>query len=495
MKYLFHNRKNTKNHSKSSHDRLPESVVRETILRVYDLLVAIVVLLSLLAIVLPHSNHSIWGDLEIRADEIFSRGTLVIFGVLFFLIVLTQRVTIYARRQQVKYMDARRQNENTNEFLSTMSYNIRTPVNSILGLNTIIGRHNKNPEVENYVTQIQRAGENLLASMDEILDFSKIEQDSIEIEESVYDTSLLLMDCYYLMKDAAAKKQIELLIENDPNLPRALVGDEVRIRQIIVNILSNAIKYTTEGYVHMKVNFDLLGSDELHLNIQVEDTGIGIAPENLPHVFDAYARMDIYKIRNVEGTGLGMAITKRLVEHMGGRIMVSSELGVGTVFRVRIPQKITDHRPTGSFDFSRDIRPFKKNDWFFAPGVSALVVDDVEMNRKILAGMIEPSGIRVDVADSGEACLALTKEEKYDIILLDDRMPGMNGVTCFQKIRKQPGGKNAKTPVMMVTANTVRGAAEHYCGMGFAYYLPKPIREEDLIFSMGQLLRGKYLEN
>ena len=224
MKCLF-NRKNTKKRSKSSHDRLPESVVRETILRVYDLLVGIVVLLSLSAIILPHSNHSIWGDLEIRADEIFSKGTLAIFGVLFFLIVLMQRVTIYARRQQVKYLDARRQNENTNEFLSTMSYNIRTPVNSILGLNTIIGRRNKNPEVENYVTQIQRAGENLLASMDEILDFSKIEQDSIEIEESVYDTSLLLMDCYYLMKDAAAKKQIELLIEHDPNLPRALVGD------------------------------------------------------------------------------------------------------------------------------------------------------------------------------------------------------------------------------------------------------------------------------
>ncbi|MBP5265525.1 MAG: hypothetical protein J6Z06_01735, partial [Lachnospiraceae bacterium] len=146
MKCLYKTKRNKKSRSQSSHDRLPESVVRETILRVYDLLVGFVVLLSLLAIVLPHSNHSVWGDLEIRADEIFSRGTLAIFAVLFLLIVIMQRVTIYARRQQVKYLDARRQNENTNEFLSTMSYNIRTPVNSILGLNTIIGRHNKNPE-------------------------------------------------------------------------------------------------------------------------------------------------------------------------------------------------------------------------------------------------------------------------------------------------------------------------------------------------------------
>lgn len=477
------------------HDALPASLVREKNLQIYSFLVFIVVFLNVSAIFLPHDNKLALDGLEMNPGEIFNQKSVVVLIIVFMAIIIVQRLIIYSRWQQIRYMDARKENLDTNEFLTTVSHDIRTPINSILGLNTIIGRKNQNPEIENYVFQIQRAGDNLLSNLDEILDFSKIEQNTIEIVDNPYDVSKLIGDCYNLMKDRATQKHLDLVVQNDPSTPRSLYGDAVRIRQVIVNILSNAVKYTAEGSVRMDVYYDRLSDKEIHLNIAIEDTGIGIEPQEMSHVFDAYSRIDVYRIRNVEGTGLGMAITKELVERMGGRIMVNSEVNQGTTFRVRIPQRIVDNRPMGTFEPSAGAPALPKNEWFFAPGVRVLVVDDVDMNRRVLTEMMEPSGIWVETARSGAECLQKCLEEKYDVILLDDQMPGMSGVLCFQQLRNQPEGKNRNTPVMMVTANAVRGAAEYYLGLGFTTYLAKPIYEEELIFDLRYLLKGKFLDN
>lgn len=474
---------------------LPESVVRDISLRVYEMLVLFAVIVCVSAFFLPHENASIWDTLKFTPEEILNKRTGLMFFGVFAVIILVQRIIIFSRRQQIRYMEARKKNQDTNEFLTTMSHGIRTPINGIMGLNTIIGRKNKEAAIEEYVNQIQRAGDSLISNLDEILDFSKIEQNSIEIEEAEYNVATMIGDCYQLMKERANQKHLQFDVVCDPDIPRRLYGDSMRIRQIILNILSNAVKYTTQGSVRLEVFSDYLGADQAHLIVKVTDTGIGISEEALPHVFDAYSRIDVYRIRNVEGTGLGMAITKQLVERMGGLIMVTSKVDEGTMFRVRIPQRIVDDTPVGDLDLTQSSTSFQKNQWFFAPGIRVLAVDDVEMNLKVLAGMIEPSGIWVDVAHSGEECLAMAKEERYDVILMDDRMPQMDGVTCFQRLHNRSNGKNAKTPVMMVTANAVRGAEEEYRKIGFAAYLPKPIREEELIAALRELLKGKYLEN
>ena len=473
---------------------LPDSVVREISMHIYELLVVFVVGLSIASVFLPHDNTSIWEDLLILPDQIFNRETLLVLVVLFLLIIVTQRVILFSRRQQQKYVEAQKRNQDTNDFLVQMSHGIRTPMNGIMGLNTIIGRKTNEEQVADYVSQIQRAGENLLSNLDEILDFSKIEQDTIEIEEVEYDVSRLVYDCYNLMKDRAQQKNLKFIVNHDPSMPKILFGDEVRIRQIILNILSNAIKYTTEGQVQLDVFCDRMSHNQIHLNIKVSDTGIGIAPDALPHVFDAYSRADIYKIRNVEGTGLGLAITKELVERMGGRIMVNSEIGDGTVFRVRIPQHVVEDRPLGLFDAAHAKTTLQKNRWFFAPGLRVLICDDDAMSRRVLMGLMEPAGIWIDEAASGEECLEMACKERYDAILLDDRMPKMSGTECFRQIRSNSASMNKETPAMMVTANAGRGVAETYRKLGFSYYIAKPIREEELISALRGLLRGKFLD-
>ena len=460
----------------------------------YEILVVFVVGLCIAAIFIPHENASIWENLLILPEQIINQKTIIILVVLFVLIIVAQRLVLFSRKQRLKYIEAQKKNQDTNDFLVQMSHGIRTPMNGIMGLNTIIGRKTQDEVVATYVNQIQRAGENLLSNLDEILDFSKIEQNSIEIEEVEYDVSKLIFDCYNLMKDRAQQKNLEFIVNNDPSMPRILYGDEVRIRQVILNILSNAIKYTTEGSVQLDVFCDRMNHNQIHLNIKVADTGIGISPEYLPHVFDAYSRLDVYKIRNVEGTGLGMAISKELVERMGGRIMANSEVGEGTVFRVRIPQHVVEDTPVGMFDARQNILTFQKNQWFFAPGVRVLICDDDAMSRRVLTGLMEPANIWIDQATSAKECIQMARYERYDVILLDDRMPGMSGTECFAKIKSDPSGKNNQTPAIMVTANAGRGVSDMYRKLGFSAYLSKPIREEELMAALRGQLRGKFLE-
>ena len=468
--------------------------MREISMHTYEVLVVFVFILCVASVFIPHENASIWEDLLILPEQIFNRKTLIILGVLFVFIIAAQRFVVFSRRQRLKYIEAQKKNQDTNDFLIQMSHGIRTPMNGIMGLNTIIGRKTQDEVVATYVNQIQRAGENLLSNLDEILDFSKIEQNSIEIEEVEYDVSKLIWDCYNLMKDRAQQKNLEFIVSNDPTMPRILYGDEVRIRQVILNILSNAIKYTTEGKVQLDVFCDRMNHNQIHLNIKVSDTGIGISPEYLPHVFDAYSRLDVYKIRNVEGTGLGMAISKELVERMGGRIMANSEVGEGTVFRVRIPQHVVEDVAVGMFDANQNLLTFQKKKWFFAPGVRVLICDDDEMSRRVLTGMMEPAGVWIDQACDGNECIEMARAERYDIILLDDRMPGMSGTECFAKLRSDAEGKNTHTPAMMVTANAGRGVADMYRKLGFCAYLAKPIREEELMAALRGQLRGKFLD-
>ncbi|MCR4999949.1 MAG: response regulator [Lachnospiraceae bacterium] len=471
-----------------------EQTMKDSILRIYEVFVAIVLLLSIASIFLPHKNQSIWEPIFEHADQILNEKSFMILWAVFMAILLGQWVILYSKKQQMKYIQARKKNRETNDFLTLISHSIRTPLNGILGINAIIAHKNREDAVSGYVNQIDRAGESLLSNLDEILDFSKIEQNTIEIEEYDYDIARLICDCYQMMSARAEQKKLTFDVENDPNLPRLIRGDEVRIRQIILNILSNAIKYTSEGRVLFRVTCDRMGEKDVHLNIMVRDTGIGIDEKTLPHVFDAYKRIDVYKIRNVEGTGLGMAITKELVERMGGRIMVSSEPGDGTVFRVRIPQKIVDTYPVGAIDVSAMVNNARKVSWFFAPGVRALIVDDEPLNRRVLRGMMEPSGIWIEEADSGEDCLKMTRKESYDVILMDDRMPIMRGITCFDHIRNQIDGLNHDTPVIMVTANAGSGVEDQYLRLGFAAYIAKPIREGELISKLRVALKGKFLD-
>ena len=380
-------------------------------------------------------------------------------------------------------LDAEKANRAKSAFLASMSHEIRTPINGVLGMNSIILKQAKDPQILEYARNIDNAGNGLLSLVNDILDLSKIESGKMELSPVQYDLSTVLSACYNLEFLKARDKGLDLLFENNTTIPCDLFGDDVRIRQIIVNLLSNAIKYTAEGTVVLTADWEKIDDYNMILIISVKDTGIGITPDNVEHLFDAFARVDEKRNRNIEGTGLGLKITKQFVDMMHGTIHVESDYGIGSEFIVRIPQRIAGRGILGDFANYVHISKEETIDTFSrfkCPTGKLLVVDDVSLNLQVIEGLLRETQMRVDKASSGVECLEKVKAETYDIILLDHMMPGMDGIETFRKLKMMGDVFNRRTPVIMLTANAIRGAKEEYLAEGFTDYLSKPVREQEL---------------
>ena len=323
-----------------------------------------------------------------------------------------------------------------------------------------------------------------MSVINDILDFSKIEAGKLEIVNSDYQLGSVLNDVCNMITFRAKSKDLIFNVSVDETLPETLYGDEVRIRQVITNILNNAVKYTKEGSVTLTVKGENEPEDpegSMDLIISVKDTGIGIKEDDIKKLFGKFERMDLKTNSNIEGTGLGLAITKNLLSLMNGSISVDSIYGKGSEFTVKIPQKIVSAAPLGNFRerFEKSIRETKsRRTTFKAPGAIILVVDDTRMNLKVVTNLLKKSEIKIDTALSGRDSIQLARQKVYDVILMDQRMPEMDGTTALKEIRKK--GLNTETPVICLTADAISGAKERYIAEGFSDYLTKPVDGTEL---------------
>lgn len=380
------------------------------------------------------------------------------------------------------------------DFLANMSHEIRTPINAVLGMNEMIIREDNRAldvvesdpmlaqeALENinvYAGDVKKAGHNLLAIVNDILDFSKIEAGRMELTEAPYQLSSLINDINNMIQFKAQDKGLAFKVEVDPSLPDELSGDEVRVRQILTNLLNNAVKYTDKGSVILKIRGKKQDDNTLILTIVVWDTGIGIKPEDKEQLFNKFERLEMERNSTVEGTGLGLAITHNLTELMGGNIEVESEYGKGSIFTVNIPQKIVSESKLGDFqtrlkDNAPGNRPYKES--FRAPDATILIVDDTRINLTVAVNLLKNTKMKIDTATSGEEAVNMASKYKYDVIFMDQRMPGMNGTEAFHKIRGTENGASKDVPVICLTADAVIGAKERYLTEGFSDYLTKPI--------------------
>ena len=380
------------------------------------------------------------------------------------------------------HQQAKRANQAKSEFLANMSHEIRTPINAVLGMNEMIIRESTSPRITTYARNVESASKNLLAIINDILDFSKIEAGKMEIVTSDYKLSSVLNDVTNMIVFKAKQKDLKFNVKVDESLPDDLLGDEVRVRQVITNVLNNAVKYTREGSVSLDVRGERI-DENINLILAITDTGIGIKPEDLPKLFKKFERVDLVQNNTVEGTGLGLSITQNLLTMMNGTIEVTSEYGKGSTFTIHLPQKIISFEPIGNFHekfehYVHALRAYKES--FKAPDANLLVVDDTDMNLTVIEGLLSKTEINLDTASSGLEALSHTKRTKYDLILMDQRMPQMDGTQTLNNIRAQEDGLNKDTPVICLTADAVSGARNKYLEEGFTDYLSKPVESASL---------------
>lgn len=379
-------------------------------------------------------------------------------------------------------------------FLANMSHEIRTPINAIIGLNEVILRDSTEPQTLVYARDIQNAGKTLLSIVNDILDFSKIEAGKTTITPAKYQLSSVLNDLVTMTSFRAANKGLALNVNIDPDIPNTLFGDETRIKQIILNVLTNAIKYTEQGSVTFTVNYekkqdlyhDISICDSVYLKVRVVDTGIGIKANELDKLFSPFERIDENRNRTIEGTGLGMSIVKKLLAMMDSELIVQSEYGKGSDFSFSLLQKVMDWTPLGkSLDITSAVDESSQyHESFHAPDAHILVVDDTNMNLLVIKGLLKPTQLAVDTAESGKELLKKVTEQTYDIIFLDHRMPGMDGIEAFKAMKTLEHNQNKRTPIIALTANAISGSREFYLKVGFNDYISKPIdsaRLEQLI--------------
>ncbi|MBQ7261830.1 MAG: response regulator [Lachnospiraceae bacterium] len=371
-------------------------------------------------------------------------------------------------------------NNAKSNFLANMSHEIRTPMNAIIGMDEMILRESKDERIRKLAMDIKSASNTLLSIINDILDLSRIESGRIEIVPVEYEISSVFNDIINMTMKKAQEKGLSYELKVDPLIPRVLYGDEIRIRQIMLNIINNAIKYTDDGGISICVSFDHIKGQ---LKIVVSDTGIGIRKEDIDRLYESFQRLEESRNRNIEGTGLGLHITKQLVELMEGYIDVESEYGKGTVFTAAVSQKVVDPAPVGEYSENliksrEQIREY--NPIFVAPGAKVLIVDDNEMNLEVIAGLLMDTRIEISLASSGRECLQAMRESRtgFDMVFLDQMMPGMSGTETLRQIKEENLANN--TPIIALTADAILGARDIYIREGFTDYLSKPVMYEDL---------------
>ncbi|MCH5255523.1 MAG: response regulator, partial [Lachnospiraceae bacterium] len=368
-------------------------------------------------------------------------------------------------------------------FLSYMSHEIRTPINAVLGMNEMILRECEDEQILTYADNIKSSGKTLLLLINDILDMSKIESGRMDIVPTEYETADIIIDLWNIIYLRAQEKGLKVDFILDETMPRKLYGDDVRIKQIVTNLLTNAVKYTPEGSVELHAAYKKTGADRIDLIISVKDTGMGIKQEDMEKLFEDFKRLDEEKNRNIEGTGLGMTITKSLLNLMEGKIDVESEYQKGSTFIVTIPQKVLSDEPTGDFASvmgRQRSESIHKKGSFEAPEAKVLVVDDNNMNLLVFKALLKRTKMNIATADSGKKCLELVKKDSFHIIFMDHMMPDMDGVETLHEIRKLTDSPNVKTPVIALTGNALSGAKEFYLQEGFTDFVTKPVEGEQL---------------
>lgn len=419
-----------------------------------------------------------------RANSLIQNGTSV--GVLYVLV---------DDSEHYRYMDELREqrqiaddaNKAKSQFLANMSHEIRTPINAILGMGEMILRESKEKETVEYAEDIETSGQTLLALINDILDFSKVEEGKMEIIPVQYEPVIVKNDIVNMIKDRATKKGLKFEVEFDKEIPRLLRGDEIRIKQCALNLLTNAVKYTQEGEVRLKIRHRKSSDDRIVLSFEVSDTGVGIRPEDMDNLFSPFMRIDEKKNRSIEGTGLGISITKRLLELMKSDLHVESEYGKGSVFSFEIEQEVLNWEPAGEPERKADGVNKKKAEYkelFHAPEATILVVDDIKMNLTVFTKLLKKTQIQIDTALSGKLAIEMAKDKNYDIIFIDHLMPDMDGIETLEKLKEDNPDSNAV--YIALTANAISGAREMYLNAGFADYISKPVegpKLEKLIMS------------
>lgn len=372
-------------------------------------------------------------------------------------------------------------NKAKSDFLANMSHEIRTPINAVLGMNEMILREAEDTEILEYSTNIQTAGRTLLSLINSILDFSKIEDGKMEIIPVNYDLSSVINNIVNSISERAKNKGLALNLNIDENLPSVLWGDDVRVTQVIVNLLTNAVKYTEQGEVTLSITDGGRADGGINLDVEVRDTGIGIKQEDMDKLFESFTRIEEERNRNIEGTGLGMSIVMRLLDMMGSELKVDSVYGEGSVFSFRLMQKIVDEQPIGNYveRVRAGIRRNKLGEGMQVTGASILVVDDNEMNLKVAKNLMKIFGIIPDVAASGAETIEKISKKDYNIVFLDHMMAGMDGIETLRQIQSR-NLRSDTTVMIALTANAVVGAKEAYLKEGFNDYLSKPIEVDKL---------------
>lgn len=369
-------------------------------------------------------------------------------------------------------------NEAKNNFLSSMSHEIRTPINAMLGFNEMILRESKDPEITKYATNVNASGKLLLGLVNDVLDFSRIEAGKTEIIPVEYDLSSMVNDLINTAHMRMKGKNLELNTDISTEIPSILLGDEIRIKQCAINLITNAIKYTNEGSVKISIDHKKLDEEYISMRIRVKDTGIGIRKEDMDKLFAPFERIEESRNRTIEGTGLGMNIVKQLLNLMDSKLLVSSEYGKGSEFSFSVKQKVVNWNPIGDFAATYEETLLGQDTYhesFHAPEARILVVDDTLANLTVIQGLLKQTQVQVDVAESGFEALNLVCENKYDIIFLDHRMPKMDGIETLKAMKDLEENLNKNVPVYALTANVISGAREMYFKEGFSGYLPKPV--------------------
>ncbi len=378
---------------------------------------------------------------------------------------------------------AQKASEAKSSFLSNMSHEIRTPINAVLGMNEMILRESKEPQTLEYAQNVKSAGNSLLGIVNDILDFFKIEAGKMDILPVEYHLSSMVNDLMNMISVKAEDKGLKLEVNVDEHIPNKLCGDEIRIKQCVTNVLTNAVKYTEEGTVTMNVTFRQAQDDNIYLRFQVVDTGIGIKEEDLNKLFSPFERIEEIRNRTIEGTGLGMSIVKKLLVMMDTKLEVKSVYGEGSDFSFEVLQKVVARDEIG--DFKEKYKEYLKSlesyhEKFHAPDARILVVDDTPMNLTVVKGLLKSTRIMVDTADSGRETLKKVTAKRYDAIFVDHRMPEMDGLQTLAAMKELEGNLNSDVPCIALTANAGSGARDEYLAAGFDDYLAKPVNGEEL---------------
>ena len=404
-------------------------------------------------------------------------------------------------RATAEAQEAKRRAEASNQsktmFLTNMSHEIRTPINAVLGMDEMILRESSQTEIIEYARNIQSSGKALLALINDILDLSKIESGKMELICVDYEIASVINDLVNMISSRIYDKGLSFLVEVDPGIPYVLYGDEIRLKQIVTNLLTNAVKYTEKGSVTMQVGCHKRDEKSIVLFVAVKDTGRGMKKEDMDKLFSPFKRIEEEQNRNIEGTGLGLSITKQLLSLMNSELKVESVYGEGSTFSFEIVQEVKGWDEIG--DYTKAYKNTQKENkryqqLFTAKDARVLVVDDVSMNLKVFAGLLKKTQIQIDSALSGEEGLELAAQNKYDLIFIDHMMPGMDGIEMLTHLEEAKYELNADVPRVALTANAISGAREFYINEGFTEYLTKPIDVRKLEGMIAKLLPEDKIE-